>query len=141
MKHAESDTSLRRRLSSSTRRAGLAVWTKPARLLLVAAVFHVTLVTAIYVIGKLALVPGVFDVNGFGAFAPDNYFYQEQASSLAETLNQEGISAWLAEPSAIHIKLFSLSFAVFSPLFGFTTLAAEPLNLLCYLAVLALVFE
>ena len=55
-------------------------------------------------------------------------------------MDEEGIEAWIKDTTPFHVKLYSLCFAVFGRFFGYTTLSAEPLNLLYYLLVLALVF-
>lgn len=113
---------------------------KPAYLLLVAAVFHVTVVVAVRIAGGLGLVPGLFDQYGFGGFATDNPLFRAQMGFMAETLSREGVSAWLDVPAYLHVRIFSVAFALLGPLFGYTVLAAEPVNLACYLAVVALVF-
>ena len=60
---------------------------------------------------------------------------------LVETLNQQGVTAWLAASPALHVKLYSLSFALFGPWIGFNNLSAEPLNLLYFLIILYLVVQ
>lgn len=111
-----------------------------ARLIAAVIVWHLTVTTTIYLIGHFALSPGVFDANGIGvSFAPDASSYQVKASALSEVLTRNGAAAWLTTPAPLHVKLYSLSFAVFGPLFGFNILSAEPLNVLCYLAILSLV--
>ncbi|MGB7923968.1 MAG: hypothetical protein WCF57_12045 [Pyrinomonadaceae bacterium] len=94
----------------------------------------------VYGVGRLALLPAMFDTSGMGIFATDGYVYRLEAISLARILTREGIMAWLATPSPFHVKLYSLSFAAFGPVLGFNVLSAEPLNILYYLAILTLVF-
>lgn len=113
---------------------------KPAYLLLVAAMFHVAVAVAVYVAGRLGAVPGLFDEYGFAGFATDNPLFLEQIGYLADILSREGVFAWLDVPAYLHVRLFSLAFALLGPLFGYTVLAAEPVNLVPYLAVVALVF-
>lgn len=115
---------------------------RPTRLIAAAAGLHLAATAAVYLTGRFGFAPGVFDANGIGvSFAPDAYGYQAQAVALCEQLTRDGAAAWLAAPSQFHVKLYSLSFAVLNPLFGFTVLSAEPLNLLYYLAILCLVFK
>jgi len=98
--------------------------------------------TIIYLFGLSALSPSVFDANGIGiSFAPDAHSYRIQAATLSEILTRDGTMDWLAASFPLHVKLYSLSFAVFSPLFGFSILSAEPLNVLYYLAILSLIFK
>ena len=111
---------------------------RPARWLGAAAVLHLALALMIYTVGKLALLPGM--LNPFGIFVMDGYVYRLEAISLARLLTREGIMVWLATASPFHVKLYSLSFALFGPLFGFNVLSAEPLNLLYYLAILTTIF-
>ena len=114
---------------------------KPAYLLLLAAVLYLALVLVIMGVSRAALLPGVFDSNGIGiSFAPDGTAYRSEAISLVETLNRQGIAAWLAAPAPFHLKIYSLPFAALSPWSGFTILSVAPLNLLYYLGILSLVY-
>ena len=61
-------------------------------------------------------------------------------TALAETLRGPDVTAWLDAPSPVHLKLYSIPFALLGPLLGVNVLSAEPLNLLYYLAVLVLVY-
>lgn len=90
--------------------------------------------------------PDVFDKNGIGIkFAADCIGYRAESVSLIDTLTHKGIVAWITAPSEylvnpLHLKLYSLSFAVCGRLLGDNILSAEPLNLLYYLCVVWLVF-
>ncbi|HEX8096789.1 MAG TPA: hypothetical protein VF507_02080 [Pyrinomonadaceae bacterium] len=111
------------------------------RALLLAASFHLAATVGVYLTGRLGLLPSVFDRSGIGLFASDSLHYQSQAGALADTLKTQGLTAWLAAYLPVHVKLYSLSFALLGPLLGNNILAAEPLNLLYYLATLCLVFK
>lgn len=113
---------------------------KIMRLIVAAIALHLTVAVIIFLAGRFALFPSAFDTNGIGiSFAPDVYNYRAQAVMLSEILTSDGATAWLTAPAPLHVKLYSLSFAVFGPLFGFNILSAEPLNVLYYLAILSLV--
>src|SRR3982751_420892 len=110
---------------------------RPAHLIVAAALLHLILTITAYIAGRFALLPDVFDANGTGLFfASDGATYRAEAIALVRLLARDGITAWLNTSSPVHIKLYSLSFAILGPLFGFNILSAEPLNLLCYLAIL-----
>jgi hypothetical protein len=86
--------------------------------------------------------PDTFDANGIAvAFASDGIKLRTEATRLSESLVNGRIADWLVAPSPFHIKLYSVSFALLSRWFGATILSAEPLNVLCYLAILVLVFN
>ena len=104
-----------------------------------AAVLHLALAATIFLIGHFALFPEM--VSPSGIIADDAYVYRREAITLVETLTEQGIGAWLAAPFQFHVKLYSLSFAIFGPLLGFNNLSAEPLNIVYYLAILYLVFK
>jgi putative peptidoglycan lipid II flippase len=104
-----------------------------------AAVFHLLLAISIFLIGRFAVFPDL--VNPSGIIADDAFTYHKEAISLVEILKQQGVGAWLAAPFQFHVKLYSLSFAIFGPLLGFNNLSAEPLNVIYYLAILYLVFK
>jgi hypothetical protein len=129
-------------------RAGLSANTKPgislspSHLLIAAAIFHVAVTVAIYVIARREMLPGTFDTNGIaGSFAFDALGFRAEAATLSELLRQGLFSDWVTAPFAFHVKLYSISFALFGPWLGVTIIGAEPLNLLCYLAILVLVYQ
>ncbi|HET7287268.1 MAG TPA: hypothetical protein VFI71_07350, partial [Pyrinomonadaceae bacterium] len=62
------------------------------------------------------------------------------ASNLANELQTNGIGAWLNAKAPFHSRVYSLSFATFGKLLGHNILAAEPLNLIFYLAILSCIY-
>jgi len=113
-----------------------------ARLLAGAALLHVATTVAVFVAGRYRLLPEFFGQDGVAAvsFAPDGGLYMKEARLLVGDLWAGAWGAWLAAPFPPHAKLYSLCFAALGGCFGFTILSAEPLNLLCYLSILALVY-
>ena len=104
-----------------------------------AALLHVALAMGLFWAGRAQVAPGLIDRDGImGSFAYDSYEYRQGAVRLAEVFRQGGVAAWAAERAPIHVKLISIEFALLGPLFGYGTLSAEPFNLLCYIAVVAL---
>lgn len=113
-----------------------------ARLLAGAALLHAATAAAVFAAGRYGLLPEFFAEDGVAwSFAPDSRLYMKEARLLVEELRTGGPGAWLAAPFPVHAKLYSLCFAALGGLSGFTILGAEPLNLLCYLAILALVYR
>jgi 4-amino-4-deoxy-L-arabinose transferase-like glycosyltransferase len=110
-----------------------------AQFITAATVLHLALAISIYLIGYFAILPNL--VSPSGIIADDAYVYRKEAISLVDILTQQGIGAWLTAPFQFHVKLYSLSFAIFGPLLGFNNLSAEPLNVIYYLAILYLVFK
>ena len=112
------------------------------RLIAGAVLIHLGLALAVFLIGRYAVLAALFDPHGTGLrFASDGIAYMSEVRALVDILTREGPSAWLAANYPFHVKIYSLSFAVLSPVFGFTTLSAEPLNLFYYVAVVWLVFR
>ncbi len=111
-----------------------------ALLLLIAMCVHVSAATGAYLAGRWEVAPGTFDKTGLASFGSDSRVYLLQISDLQKILKEEGAVPWLRTPAPVHVKLYSLSFALFSPLFGATILSAEPLNLIYYLVILLLIF-
>ena len=128
------------------RGTGLRSRIKFVHLILAAASLHLLLTTLIYLTGRFALWPQMFDPHGIGIlFAADCIGYRVESVSLIRTLFHQGIIDWLMASSEylinpFHLKIYSLSFAALGPLVGYNILAAEPLNLLYYLSILYLVF-
>lgn len=110
------------------------------RLMAGAVVLHLLLVTLVFVVARFGLLPSQFDANGIGQFAFDSYRYQAEAGALADLLAKKEFAEWLAAPPELHVKLYSLPFALLGSRIGFNILSAEPLNLLYYLSTLGLVF-
>jgi putative peptidoglycan lipid II flippase len=105
-----------------------------------AAGLHLTLVTLVFAVARFGLLPSQFDDNGIGEFAFDGHRYRTEAVALADLLNRKGLAQWFAAPPELHVKLYSLPFALLGPRAGFNVLSAEPLNILYYLAAVCLVF-
>jgi hypothetical protein len=131
-------------------RAGLLSTTKSgsrpglvrSHLLIAAAILHVTVTITIFAIGRQGVLPRTFDPNGIaGSFAFDALGFRAEAATLSELLRHGLFSDWAKAPFAFHVKLYSICFAVFGPGLGSTIIGAEPLNLLCYLAILVLVYQ
>ena len=110
-------------------------------LLIGAAALHLLTATAVLVVGRFSLMPSQFDRNGLGEFAYDSHQYQLDVIVLASKLRVEGIANWLSTPAPFHVKLYSLSHALFSHWTSFNVLSIEPLNLAYYLFVLFLVYQ
>ena len=109
------------------------------RLLLAAALLHITLAFGLFWAGRMQLAPGLIDRDGIVAsFAFDSYEYQRDALRLVDVLRQRGLVAWVREPEAVHVKLISIPFALLGPVSGYGPLTAEPFNLLCYLSIVGL---
>lgn len=115
---------------------------RPLYLLAAAAVLHLALSIVIALVGRFALFSNMFDANGIsGAFAFDSFLYRLKSVELVDALARGNFAGWFYSPLPLHVKLYSLSFAVLHPLFGFTMLSVEPLNLLYYLLILVLVYK
>jgi hypothetical protein len=85
--------------------------------------------------------PQTFDANGIGvSFAIDSRNYRIEAEGMARLIRQRRFREWLNYHSSFHVKIYSLSFAIFGGLMGFNILGTEPLNLVYYLSILALAY-
>jgi len=124
----------------ATNRTGTNLWLSPIRLGIAAVIFHLAVTTAVDAIGRFALLPGTFDTNGIAkSFAPDGVKDRAAMVRLSELLRRGQIRGWITAAYPFHFKLYSICFAVFGPLLGFTIIGVEPLNALCYLGSLVLV--
>jgi hypothetical protein len=111
------------------------------RYLLLAAACHIALTVTIFLVGHFQIFPGTFDQNGVGlTFAIDSTTYQRVASDLAEEWRSNGFTAWLNAEAPLHSRLYSVAFLTFGKLLGHNILAAEPLNLFYYLAILISIY-
>lgn len=114
--------------------------TRERYLLLIAAAFHLALSCTTYVIGTRGLLPHAIDTNTLGSFAPDTQLYIKQATFLVERLSA-GKFGVLFEPLDLHIKIYAFAYWLLSPLFGFTCMSIEPLNLFYYVVTVTLVYK
>jgi 4-amino-4-deoxy-L-arabinose transferase-like glycosyltransferase len=113
----------------------------PLRYLTLAAALHVALALTIFLIGHCQILPNTFDRNGIGlTFAIDGTTYQRVASDLADEWRRNGFNAWLNAKAPLHNRLHSVSFVTVGKLLGHNILAAEPLNLFYYLAILTCIY-
>jgi hypothetical protein len=109
------------------------------RFLAAAAIWHVAFVLAVFVVGRAQIWPETFDRNGIGiSFGIDSSNYRVEAQEMAKLIEQGKLRDWTRYNASFHVKLYSLSFALLGRLIGFNILAAEPLNLICYLSILSL---
>lgn len=121
-------------------RVSLAAITGP-RLLVIAAVLHLFLATALFVAGRAGVAPTLIDRDGImGSFAFDSYDYQHRAIETSQMLRSGHLRAWATAAQPLHVKLMAVPFALLSPLFGYSTLSVETYNVVCYLAIIGLVF-
>jgi hypothetical protein len=112
---------------------------RPQILLILAAVLHLGFATAVYEVGKHQLAPSQIYPTGVGNFALDGLMYQRECLELSEVLRTQGLRAWATWPTQLHVRLYSLPFAL-SRADTFNILTIEPLNLAYYLGILMLVF-
>lgn len=111
------------------------------RYVLLAVLIHIILSFTIFLIGHFQLFPDTFDQNGIGlTFSIDSTTYQRVASDLTEEWRSNGVTAWLNAKAPLHSRLYSLAFITFGRLLGHNVLAAEPLNLFYYLAILISIY-
>jgi hypothetical protein len=109
------------------------------RLLAAAALLHVALAVGLFWAGRAQVAPSVIDRDGIvDSFALDSQHYRRDATRLEEIFKQGGVAAWASAGGPLHAKLISILFVLLGPLFGHSTLSAEPFNLFCYVAVVAL---
>ena len=117
------------------KRLSLRLW------LLIAAAFHVLTTLFVYLIGHFHLLPNTFDENGIGlTFAADGLLYQRITSALANALRRGDFRTWLEIQAPFHCRLYSFAFVFPGSIVGYNILAAEPLSLIYFLAVLTLVY-
>jgi hypothetical protein len=110
-------------------------------LLTAAAVWHLVVVFTIVLAGRTQLFPYTFDEHGTGvSFAIDSRAYRIEAENMATLIRAGRVRDVAAYNSSFHVKLYALSFALTSWLVGANILAAEPLNLLYFLLILAFAF-
>jgi len=110
-------------------------------LIVAAAILHVSVTLAVFAIGKYQLAPSQVYPTGIGRFASDGISYEGQVVELSNIVRSEGVRAWATWPTQLHVRLYSIPLAIVSRWISFNILTIEPLNLIYYLAILALVFK
>lgn len=116
------------------------VKSRPPFALAAAAIFHLIITLSVFAVGRSGAMPQQFDRDGIGDFASDGHIHKPIMDSLVDLLKQGQIGSWIKNNEAVHVKLFSLAAVVTEPLVGSNILTIEPVNLLTYLAILALTF-
>jgi len=93
------------------------------------------------VAGRAGVAPQLIDRDGImGSFAFDSYDYQRGAIETSQLLRGGNLRAWATAAQPPHVKLIAVPFALLNPVFGSSTLSAEPYNVGCYVSIIALVF-
>ncbi|MBM3145593.1 MAG: glycosyltransferase family 4 protein [Chloroflexi bacterium] len=105
------------------------------------AAFHILFVIFIVNIGNTNWIPGLFTEQGVGTFNVDNITYHNQVMALTDALHRQGWWAFLEIDAELNTRLYSLSFAVLSPILGSSIIAAEMANLIYYLAIVYFVYS
>src|SRR5438132_9903966 len=90
-------------------------FSNPRRALVAAGILHLFVAVVVFGVGRFGIFKQQFDQDGIGHFALDSYTYRIQADELSETLLHDGIIAWLKAPEQLHVKLYSVCFALFRP--------------------------
>src|SRR3989440_2560795 len=124
-----------RSLSARRRRVNLGF------LIVAAAVLHISVTLTVFAIGKYQVFPSQIYPDGIGRFASDGIIYEDQVVELSNIVRSEGVRAWATWPTQLHVRLYALPLAAVSRWASFNVLTIEPLNLIYYLAILALVFK
>jgi hypothetical protein len=109
--------------------------------LVLAAALHIAVTGIALMVGRFELMPSQFDLNGLASFAGDGFMYQSEVIELSSVLKQQGLVAWATWPTQLHVRLYSLPVVMLGGGNNLNILRIEPLNLLYYLAILALVFK
>jgi len=113
----------------------------PRTALAAAAIFHIIVTLAVFAVGRAGLMPGQFDRDGIGEFARDSRGHKDTADQLVELLKHGQVGSWIKDPYPLHVKIYALSILTAGRVLGSNILAVEPVNLLYYLAMLALTFN
>lgn len=113
----------------------------PKVLLILAAILHLAVATAVCEVGRHQLAPTQVYQNGLAKFATDGLVYEPQCVELCSIMKNEGPVAWLTWPTQLHVRLYSLPLMLFIRWTDFNILTIEPLNLLYFVAIIALVFR
>jgi hypothetical protein len=108
-------------------------------LILAAAVWHICITLTVFLIGRYRLLPNQIDPVGL-AMTSDAADYQGDCILLVYVLKNGRVLDWATWPTQFHVRLYSLPLMLLFRWVGFNILTIEPLNLLYYLAMLALVF-
>ena len=109
-------------------------------LILAAALWHICITLTVFLVGRHQLLPNQIDPVGL-AMTSDAADYQGDCILLVYVFKNGGLLEWATWPTQLHVRLYSLPLMVLFRWAGFNVLTIEPLNLIYYLAMLALVFK
>ena len=119
------------------------IWSrfKTWQLIVIAAAWHVLLTLVIFIVGRWQLLPSLFAADGLGGFADDGFLYRQEIQTLTEVIRTRSLHDLINWPSQLHLKLYALASLPFGGRANFNILTIEPLNLIYYLAILALCYQ
>ena len=110
-------------------------------LLYVGAIFHIAVVAFIVFIGNTDWISGLFTSQGIGTFNIDNIPYIQQIEVLVNAIYKDGFGILFSASVELNVKLYAISFFVLSPLFGYSILSAELINLFYYLSIIFMMYS
>lgn len=112
----------------------------PLRLLLAAGGFaQAFFCLAIYLLGVLKIFPS--QIFAGGVFFGDAQWYLEKSASLSGRLFAGDFSFLFTPNEQIHLRLYSVSYALLAPVFGHNILSFELINLPLFLLTLFFVYK
>ncbi len=108
-------------------------------LLLIGTFTHIFSTVAILIVGKSGRFPQLF--NEHGAMWKDAIDYFERCSELSKSIGVGDFSFLFTNVEQVHIRIYSICYFLFSPIFGENILCFEPFNLMVFLLTLFVIFK
>lgn len=108
-------------------------------LLIIGSLTHLSATISVYIAGSKSFVPS--QIYPSGALWKDAVTYFDKCQILSQRLGSGDLSFIFNNEFDIHLRLYSISYFLFSPVFGENIICFEPLNMTLFLSVLFLIFK
>ena len=108
-------------------------------LLVVGALTHILSAITVLMIGYSGRFPQF--INESGVLRTDAIFYTEICAALARQIGEGDFSYFFTNTEQFHVKIYSIFYFLFSPLFGENILCFEPLNVIIFLSILFFIYK
>ncbi len=108
-------------------------------LLVIGFLTHILSAITVLVIGYSGKFPQF--INESGVLRTDAIFYTEICAALARQIGEGEFSYFFTNTEQFHVKIYTIFYFLFSPLFGENVLCFEPLNVMLFLFILFFIYK
>lgn len=109
------------------------------QLLLVGAITHLLTAFTVSIVGYFQFFPS--QISNSGILSGDSVLYLQKCQELSARIQNGDLSFFFTNDFDLHLRIYALSYFVFSNIFGNSIFCFEPINIVLFLILLFLVYK